>query len=199
MLYFVGRRLVSPVVRAVFRMRFSGLENIPEHGGLILCSNHLSVIDPVFLAVAVKRQIRYMAKSELFDDHGGLARRLLYALGAFPVRRNTGDAGSVKTAVSIVEEGGVLGIFPQGGCVRGDVPFRPKAGIALVASRAQSPVLPACIDGGGTIKPLRRVTVRFGPVIPFEALGLEDDSRESLRRASQIIARRVTSLLEEKD
>ncbi len=197
LLYSVGRNLLWPVGKLVFRLKFRGRENLPE-GGVILCSNHKSVIDPAFLAFGLRRQIRFMGKSELFDDHGAVVRNLLYGLGAFPVRRNATDAESVRRAVSVVREGGILGIFPQGGCVPDNLPLRPKAGAALIAQKTGAGILPACIYCDGPVKPFRRTTVRFGRAIPPEELGFTDGSRTELRRAAQIVADRINSLLEEK-
>lgn len=199
MLYAAARVLLFPLVKLFFRLEVKGAENIPQTGKVILCSNHKSVFDPIFLAVKCKRQIRYMAKSEFFEIHGAFVRRLFYALGAFPVVRDTGDADSVKTAVSILREGGVLGIFPQGGCVRDHSPFRAKSGVAFIAQKAEAPVLPACISYGGKIRPFRKVTVRFGSLISYEELGLGAGDRTAVKTAAQQIAQRVNFLLEEQD
>ena len=90
--YPFWRKLLAPVGKWLFRLQIEGTENIPKQGPFILCSNHRSVLDPFFMAVAVPRTIRFMAKSELFEDHGRFARWLLYVVGAFPVRRDKGDA-----------------------------------------------------------------------------------------------------------
>ena len=103
-----------PIGKLLFRLRFEGTENIPREGPVVICSNHRSVLDPFFLALPVPREIRFMAKSELFEEHGQFVRWLLYAFGAFPVRRDKGDAESVRTAVHILREGGAVGIFPLG-------------------------------------------------------------------------------------
>jgi (E)-4-hydroxy-3-methyl-but-2-enyl pyrophosphate reductase len=141
-LYSFLLRLLTPLGKALFRVSYSGAENIPGSGGFIVCSNHRSVFDPFLLAIPFRRQIRYMAKSELFSDHGRAARTFLYAMGAFPVRRNTADRRSVRTAEQILKSGGIVGIFPQGGCVFDNSPFRPKPGVALLAARTGAPVLP---------------------------------------------------------
>lgn len=197
-LYTIGRRLLYPVAKLCFRLRYCGLENIPAHGKLVLCCNHRSVCDPAILAFRFPRKIRYMAKSELFDDHGRFIAFLLRKLGSFPVRRGKGDAESVKTSISILEGGGVLGIFPQGGVVFDNAPFRPKAGAAMIAAHAKAPVLPACIYCDGRLKFFGSpVTVRFGTPIPFEVLFPNgDNGREGLRGASQLIADQINSLLE---
>ena len=137
--YPFWRKLLAPVGKLLFRLQIEGTENIPKQGPVILCSNHRSVLDPFFMAVAVPRTIRFMAKSELFADHGRFARWLLYAFGAFPVRRDKGDAESVRTAVHILQDGGVVGIFPQGRCVFDNSPFSAEGGRGVGGSEGASP------------------------------------------------------------
>jgi 1-acyl-sn-glycerol-3-phosphate acyltransferase len=199
MFYSFCLHLVRPFLKLLFPYRAAGTENIPRGGKLVLCSNHCSVIDPVFLAACFPRQIRYMAKSELFTDHGPLARWLLNRLGAFPVHRGKGDAQSLKTAVGILDAEGVVGIFPQGKCVFDHSPFQPKAGAVLAAAKAKSPILPAAIRCSGRVRPFRKVVIRFGAVVPYESLGLKDDSAASVKKAAGMVARSINLLLEEAD
>lgn len=198
-LYFFLLRLATPLAYLCFRIRYEGRERIPREGRLIVCSNHRSVIDPFLLAVPFRRPIRFMAKSELFTDHGRLAAWFLRKMGAFPVHRDKGDAESIRKAEKILEEGGVLGIFPQGRVVFDLSPFRPKAGFALLAGRTRSPVLPVSIYREGKLRFRSRITVRFGEVLPFEELGLEGNSREGLKQASLLLADRINRQLEKKD
>ena len=197
-LYFFLIRGVTPLARLLFRLRYVGKENIPSEGKLIVCCNHRSVIDPYLVAVPFQRQLRFMAKSELFEEHGRAAAWFLRKMGAFPVRRDKGDMESIKKAAEILEEGGILGIFPQGRVVFDNAPFRPKAGFALLASKTKAPVLPVSIYREGPKMRFRsRVTIRIGKVIPYSELGLEDFSREGLKQASALLAEKINGMLEE--
>lgn len=199
MFYFFCIRILTPFAKILFPFRVKGIKQIPDDGKLIICCNHKSVLDPFFLAASVNRKIRFMAKSELFEEHGALARRLLYKFGAFPVKRDKGDAESIKTAIQILNGGGVVGIFPQGKCVFDNSPFQAKAGVAMLAFKTQASVLPVSIYCNGVIKPFRRITVRFGKVIPYEELNITEKTHASVREAAKIISQRVNELLEEKD
>ena len=197
-LYFFLLRLLSPLARFVFRVTWRGTEHIPQSGPLIVCCNHRCVIDPLFLAAPFRRQVRYMAKSELFEDHGRLAAWLLNHLGAFPVERDKGDASSVRKALEILAQGGVLGIFPQGRVIFDTSPFLPKPGFALLAEKSGAPVLPVSIYCSG--EPLRwrsRVTVRFGTPIPAQELLGGETGRAALRCASARLSAEINGLLEE--
>lgn len=197
--YFVLLRLLGPLARLAFGVRYRGTENIPEGGPLIVCCNHRSVIDPLLLAVPFRRQLRFMAKSELFEDHGRLAAWFLRTAGAFPVQRDKGDAASLRTALDILSSGGVIGIFPQGRVIFDTSPFQPKAGFALLAEKSGAPVLPVCIYCEGELLRFRsRVTVRFGTPISAEELFGGESTRNGLRRASARLAREINALLEEK-
>ncbi len=197
-LYFFLLRLLTPVAKLLFHIDYKGIDNIPCGGKLIVCSNHKSVFDPFLLAVPFKRQIRYMAKSELFEDHGKFVRWFLYKMGAFPVKRNSSDAQSIRVAVRILNNNGVLGIFPQGKCVFDNAPFKPKAGVAVVASKAQAPVLPISIYCDGVIKPFCKITISFGEVISYEELNIQDNTRASMRVTAEIISQKINMMLEEK-
>lgn len=83
MLYTAGLKILGTISRALFRIRIDGAQRIPQSGAVLLLSNHRSVCDPLFLAMGCPRPIRYMAKSELFDEHGKLSRGLLYRAGGF--------------------------------------------------------------------------------------------------------------------
>lgn len=185
----------GPAVRLLFRARYENTEAIPRRGRVVVCCNHRSVCDPVLLAVPFRRELRYMAKSELFTDHGPLTRAFFNLFGAFPVRRGRGDVSSVRTAEKILEAGGAVGIFPQGGCAAAGVPFRPKGGAALIAARTRSPILPAAVCCPGDIRPFCGVTVRFGRVIPFETFPKKEDSTVDIRKLSVLLAREINRLL----
>ncbi len=198
-LYFFFVKLLGGLSRLLFRIRYVGREHVPKDGKLILCCNHRSVIDPLFLAYPLRRQVFYMAKSELFDDHGRLARWFLYRMGAFPVHRNTGDAESFRNALSVLERGEIMGIFPQGGCVFDkDTEFKPKAGAALIAAKAKAPVLPASIYCEGRVRPFKKITVLYGEAIPYESLGFAEGTVRESREAAKKIAAQVSQLLEER-
>lgn len=196
--YFFCVRLLTPLCRAAFRVRYVGTENIPGTGNFLLCSNHKSVYDAALLAMPFGRWIRFMGKIELFRDHGPLFRALLYGLGVFPVNRGRGDVSSVRTAEKILDGGGIVGIFPQGKCVFGNEPFRPKAGAALIAADTKSAVLPASVFCDGRLKPFRRVTVRFGKLIPYGELFPGGGNRAGVREAAGRIADRINGQLEKK-
>ncbi len=198
-LYSVLCTLFSPLIKVVFRMRIAGTEHIPPAGKLILCSNHRSVMDPILLGVSVgKRPIRYMAKEELFVKHGKTAAWFLRALGAFPVKRGRGDTKAIEQAVTVLKQDGLLGIFPQGGIAAQGIPFQPKSGIAVIAYRAQAPVLPAAVVTNGRVRLFSPVTIRFGKPIAYEAFGFTNGSRGEIKNAACIIAERVNQLLEAK-
>lgn len=197
-MYFVIVRVLSAIAHLLFRIRVKGAEHIPKTGGIILCSNHKSVIDPLLLLIKSKRKIYYMAKSELFTDHGRLAGWFLRKAGAFPVHRGTSDTESIKTALGVLRRGDILGIFPQGGCVReNEAGFKPKAGAALIAGKARSPVLPVCIYCDGPVRLFRRITVRFGAPLSYEELGFSEGTLRESRGATKILGQKVTQLLEE--
>ena len=200
MLYTMFHKTIPPLVKWLYRMNIIGAEHIPQNGKMILCSNHRSTMDPIFLGISVKqRQIYYMAKEELFLNHGIVVGNFLRALGAFPVKRDCSDMKALKTAITILEQGGLLGIFPQGGIVQYGVPFKPKSGVAMIAYHAKAPVIPISIYTNGNIKLFKPVTIRFGKPIAYDAFGFTDGNRQEIKHAACIIAEQINKLLEEKE
>ena len=122
-------------------MKVVGRENIPG-GGYIAASNHPSNLDALFVALAIRRRIRFMGKSELFDGRWGW---LLNRLGAFPVQRGVWDTDAFETAATVLKRGRVMSIFPEGGVHRERVPA--KSGVGHIAHLAGATVLPVYLDG----------------------------------------------------
>ena len=113
------------------------------------------------------RRISFMAKSELFKDHGRLAGTFLSLCGAFPVNRNSADKASMDTAADILLSGGVVGIFPQGGIVSDAYCFEPKCGAAFLSVKTGVPMIPAAIKYSRGRKLFSKITVTFcRPVYP---------------------------------
>jgi len=167
-LYAVVRFLVAPVLRLWFRVRMSGTEYIPVRGAAIIAPNHKSFLDAFFVAIATRRHVRYMAKSELFWGPLGW---LFLRLGAFPVRRGEADAEAIETARLILEQGGVLVVFPEG--TRVEDPHAlgsPHHGAGRLALETGAPIIPAAIAGTqklwlGPVPKPHRVQLAFLPAI----------------------------------
>jgi len=129
----------------LFGLKTYGRENVPKTGGVLLVANHQSYLDPVLVAVHLRRPVSFLAKSELFENpyFGWFIRKL----HAFPVRQGDGDIGAVKEVIRRLQEGYALNIYPEGSrSETGDIgPL--ERGVALVIRKAGVPVVPVAIHG----------------------------------------------------
>ncbi len=174
--------VLLPLLSLISRVRVVGRENIPD-GGYIAASNHPSVFDALFVALALRRRIRFMAKSELF---GGRWAGLLNRLGAFPVQRGVWDTDAFETAATVLRRGRVMSIFPEGGVHTDRVPA--KSGIGHIAHLGGATVVPVYLDGTRSLyRPWRRPKVR---VVIGAPLRVEVDANPS-RDRSQATAQRI--------
>lgn len=194
-LYVIGRLLLIPISKLLFFYRVKGKENIPSEGAYIICSNHLSNFDPIFVSIFQKRQIYYMAKAELFKN--AFLGKLMRGLGAFPVNRGSGDGKAINEAEQIVKDGKLLGIFIEGTRSKTGEFLRPKSGAAIVAYQMNVPVIPVCITPKNKkIKIFQRVTVSCGKPMTPQQLGLNNGSGEEYRNASRMIMSEIKKLRE---
>ena len=190
--------IIRPILKIVFPYRIVGKGNLPqpENGKrYIICCNHISVVDPVFLLVAQKQPVYFMAKAELFKNRF-VAWLLGSVMGAFPVERGKGDMTAVNHAFDLVNAGKYLGIFPQGTCRRQRELGQPKSGAALIAARTQADIIPVCIvTKDFHVRLFRRVTVAFGAPITIDELQLKEEEHPKLRHASRLIMERIDQMI----
>lgn len=174
-LYGLARVVLTPPIRTPLRIRVAGRDHLPDAGPAILAPNHKSFVDIFLIGIATRRQLRFMAKVELFK---GPLKWLLPRLGAFPVVRGHADAASFETACAILEQGGVVVVFPEGTRVdQADALGTPHHGAGRLALATGAPVVPVAIAGTANLlvgpfpKP-RRVWVTF--LAPVEPDGSSD-------------------------
>lgn len=169
---------------------------LPERGPAILASNHTAGLDPLLLQSACDRLIVWMMAAEYYDLP--VLRSLFRKLQMIPVQRSGRDMAATRAALRALEEGRILGVFPEGRieAARALLPFH--TGVALLAFKSGAPVYPAYIDGtqrGREMVPslLRpcSATIAFGPEI---ALDRGDAGREGLERATAAIRNAVQAL-----
>lgn len=172
-LYTLVRGVFVPFMRLWWGLRIADAERIPAEGAAILTPNHKSFWDSFFLAAATKRQLRFMGKSELFEGRLG---KTFVRLGAFPVRRGESDADALETARVILEQGGLLSLFPEGTRIRDPEELgEPKRGAVRLALETGAPLVPAAITGteklfAGRLPRPTTVRVSFGDPIPVDEL-----------------------------
>lgn len=189
--YTVIRALLGFPARLLFRVRRIGRKNEPkaEDGPYLVCANHQTVLDVVFIAASLKRQQpHFMAKAELFKVPvlGWLVRKL----GAFPVSRGKGDVGAVKHSISLLKNGRSVGMFPQGTrCPEKDPrECKVKFGAGLIAAHTGATVLPVFIKmKHQKWRFLRRVTVIVGEPIPFEKFNYQEGVSGEYARITEMI------------
>ncbi|WP_346354203.1 lysophospholipid acyltransferase family protein [Azotosporobacter soli] len=144
-----------------------GLQNIPAQGGAIIAANHISLWDPPLLGTALERPIHFMAKEELFKN--SLLRMIISALNAFPVKRGSADRNAIRNALSLLERGQLLGLFPEGTRSKTGELGKAEAGISMIALKANVPIIPTAIIGTNKVFSgtswLPVFVIRFGPAI----------------------------------
>jgi 1-acyl-sn-glycerol-3-phosphate acyltransferase len=177
--WFAKTFVVAPVTNLVFRPWVKGLGNVPEEGGAILASNHLSVSDSIFMPSQLSRQVHFLAKMEYFTGRGAkgwLTRKFFEATNQLPMDRAGGQASldSLRSGLEVLQEGKLLGIYPEGTRSPDGRLYRGKLGVAKLALNARVPVVPIAMIGtdkvqpiGRTIPNIRRVGMIFGPPLDF--------------------------------
>lgn len=188
-------KVLAAPVRGLFRCSVEGLEKLPADGGAILCANHTSLLDVVVMSAALNRQIRYMAKKELFKIP--LLAQLIRALGAFPIDRGGADVAAIRRTISMVEEGELVGIFPQGTRHPGVDPrtTEVKNGVGMIAYRAKSTVVPVFIKTkNNKTKLFGKTKIIVGDPIRYGELGYEKGGNAEYKAASELIFDRICTL-----
>lgn len=189
MFYWFMKYLVAgPLLKSLYRPWVVGQGNIPRTGGVILASNHLSVIDSVFLPLYLDRRISFLAKSEYFTGKGlkgWVTRMFMKATGQLPIDRSGGKASeaSLNTGLRVLNGGDLLGIYPEGTRSPDGKMYRGRTGVARMVLEAGVPIVPvAMIDTekmmpiGRRLPRFRRIGIIIGEPLDFSRFeGMEGD------------------------
>lgn len=142
-MYTFLKNFLTPFIKFFFNIKITGLENIPESGGVILAANHASNWDALILAVSMKRDVVFMGKAELFS--GKILNVFFTALNVIPVNRGENDIKALKSSLRALKNENVLGIFPEGTRCSPDKRHEVKSGVSLIASKSSKPLIPVSI------------------------------------------------------
>lgn len=193
-MYMFFRKLVEIWFKHLkYKMTVLNPENIPpQKGGFIVASNHLTYSDPPVIAAVFKGRFSFMAKSELFKNK--LFAWLITRCGAFPVVRGAKDGEAIERAVNDIEKNRIFVIFPEGTRSKDGVIARAKSGVALIAGKANAPVVPVCIMYGASGKK-RDCTVAVGETISPEEIAIEDiTDRKRIKAVASLITDNICAL-----
>lgn len=189
MLYwFLKWIALGPVLRLVFRPKAYGVENVPETGAAILASNHLSYADWLFMPLTLSRRVTFVAKAEYFTSpgiKGWFQKKFFTGAGQVPIDRSGANAadGAMRSAMRILGEGDLFGIYPEGTRSHDGRLYRGKTGVARLALESGAPVIPCAVVGTDVVAPTGKVygtwtrpVVRFGTPLDFSRYaGMEND------------------------
>jgi 1-acyl-sn-glycerol-3-phosphate acyltransferase len=178
-------------MHVMFRIKVTGREHLPKEGAYLLCSNHLSVFDPVSLALQMKPQPRFMAKKELFRKR--FPNWFWRKLGAYPIDRAAqADMAAYRTTMDTLKKGQPVIIFSQG--TRMKEFDNAKGGVAVFALKAGVPIVPAGIRG--TYRLFSRMEIEFGPPISLEEYAGEKIKTEIVNEVMEKVVKSVSALVE---
>lgn len=197
--YRVGRAVLLGLARLFCRFRVLWSERIPSRGPVVIACNHISNWDPLLVGLGCRREVHFLAKEELF--HNPLLGWLIRAYNALPLRRGVVDRRALRLAGGVLDEGGVLVMFPEGTRSRDGRLGKGKPGVGYLACTSGTPVVPAYITGSQALGRsfLTRVPIRIAYGDPIEPGGLEFEGREAHTEFTERVMDGIRRLREEID
>ncbi|MGW2181084.1 lysophospholipid acyltransferase family protein [Streptomyces sp. NPDC001732] len=207
MFYYVLKYVVlGPLLRLFFRPRIEGLEHVPRDGAAIVAGNHLSFSDHFLMPAILERRITFLAKAEYFTGpgvKGRLTAAFFRSIGQIPVDRSGKEAGraAIREGLGVLDRGELLGIYPEGTRSHDGRLYKGKVGVAVMAIRAQVPVVPCAMVGTFEIQPpgqvlprIKRVTIRFGEPLEFSRYAGLEDQKAAVRAVTDEIMYAILGL-----
>ena len=171
--YHLSKGLLWVIFRTGFALEVRGQEHVPTRGGFIAASNHISYLDPPVLGAACPRRLVFMARATLFKQP--LLGAFMRGVHVLPLKRGEGDVEAMREAVSRLQSGDAVAIFPEGTRQLSGTLGTAKRGVGLLAMAARVPIIPTLVTGTFEALPpadpprLHRAKIRvaFGPAIPY--------------------------------
>lgn len=191
--YNLARFVCRIAFNIYYKISFEGVENIPQGGGYIVASNHQSNMDPIMLALRIKKPMSYLGKEELFKS--SFFAYWFRLIDVIPVQRGSGDTSTIDRCVEAIKADKILGIFPEGTRSKDGKPQRPKSGLAAISKASEAPILPCSLYYENKKKFRSHVLIKFGEIIPYEELGFKGESPRELKIATKLIFGRILELL----
>jgi len=194
-IYELVRVPLSLMAWTLFRTRGHHPERVPTAGPAILAPNHFSFLDHFFLGVSLRRKVQFMAKSQLFKPATSFVLR---NGGVFPVRRGYADDEAFVTGSAILDRGGVVGMYAEGGRSRtGELSDKPRRGIGRLALQSGAPIVPVAIHGSSHVRNWKRlqfpkITVFYGE--PFAYQRIAEPTREQEQAVAEAIFAELRAL-----
>ena len=197
--YELVRLITTPISLSIYRTRQIEVDNVPASGPVILAANHFSNYDHFLAGAWLRRKIRFMAKSQMFRRNKILDLIYKYG-GVFPIRRGHADEESFRTVHAILDNGGCVMIYCEGGRSRSGELGTAKPGVGRAALETGYPVVPVAIHGSQGIRSWRKlvfpkITIRYGEPLTFDVV--ESPTREQQVETADEIFSHVREMYEE--
>jgi 1-acyl-sn-glycerol-3-phosphate acyltransferase len=199
--YYLGRFIITPLARLIYRPRIEGRGKVPKAGPVIFASNHLSFLDSIAIPVAAPRPVHFLAKSSYFEGtglSGWASREFFTAIGAVPVKRGAGQAAldALDQQRVLLEQGSAVALYPEGTRSLDGRLYKGRTGVAFLALQTGAPVVPVGLVGTDKVMPVgaklpsikHRVTVRFGDPLDLTHHGAADSGRARRLATDDIMA-----------
>jgi 1-acyl-sn-glycerol-3-phosphate acyltransferase len=204
--YRASRVVAGPFLHVLWRPEVTGLENIPETGGALIASNHLSIVDSIFLPLVISRPVTFAAKSEYFTGTRMVDRvtaMYMRATNQLSVDRAGARAAQamLEAALERVNGGALFGIYPEGTRSPDGRLYRGRTGIGWLALHSGVPVIPVAMIGtdrvlppGRTVPKLNRIQVKIGSPLTFDTLRAEGTGGRQRRAVTDTVMEAIGKL-----
>lgn len=195
--YSAVRTAARPIVKLVWRPTITGTEHLPASGPVIVAPNHLALIDSFVIPLASPREVRFIARADLWRRKGpiGWLQRMFFTIiGTVPVERGTlrSAQDSLGVALDVLRDGDAFGIYPEGTRSRDGRLYKGRTGVAWLALESGAPVVPVGLRGtqnifppGSRIPRIVPVTIAFGPAVDFS--GIDPEASQGIRRREMTV------------
>ncbi len=193
--YMKAHKVVAAPIRFFTGIKTHGRENIPKDGGFLLCANHIAVRDVLLIGATCPRQIKFVAKKELFSVP--ILRTIIKALGAVKLDRGGNDVSAIRKSIEVIENGDIVSIFPQGHRYPAVDPSTTpiKNGAGMVAYRSGCDIIPVFIKTKGNKYGIfKRVHIFYGAPIKNSELGFKNGGSDEYKAATEFIFGKILEL-----